>query len=108
MYNAKRDGDPHGGGNAIPSLGAIEGRITVLEVMASTALNLLIQTGDKHAAQQVLSKIRSAMRTKCNEIKLSKQDADSAISYAQELMQASLEDASFLTPRTIEDDMLIA
>ena len=108
MYNAKRDGKPDGESNAIPSMGAIEGRIIVLEVVASTALELLIEKGDSHAAQQVLSKIRKAMRAKCEEIRLSTPDTESAIAYAQELLDASLNDANFLKPVTIEDEMLVA
>ncbi len=91
MYNAKRDGYGNGVNRAIPSMGEIEGRITVLEVVATTSLNLLLKAADEHAVQQVLSDIRRAMRTKCEEIKLSPADADSAIAYAQELFAATLE-----------------
>ncbi|KQV79257.1 hypothetical protein [Rhizobium sp. Root1220] len=90
MYNAKRDGYGNGANLAVPSMGEIEGRITVLEVVAATSLSLLMKAGDKHAAQQALSAIRSAMRSKCEEIKLSPADADSAIAYAQELFDATL------------------
>ncbi|MDP9813144.1 hypothetical protein J2W42_006015 [Rhizobium tibeticum] len=91
MYNAKRDGYGNGANLAIPSMGEIEGRITVLEVVAMTSLSLLVKAGDKHAAQQALSTIRRAMRLKCEEIKLSPADADSAIAYAQELFDATFE-----------------
>jgi hypothetical protein len=91
MYNAKRDGCGNGASLAIPSMGEIEGRITVLEVVAMTSLSLLVKAGDKHAAQDVLSAIRCAMRSKCEDIKLSPADADSAIAYAQELFEATLE-----------------
>jgi hypothetical protein len=91
VYNAKRDGYGNGANLAVPSMGEIEGRITVLEVVAATSLSLLMKAGDKHAAQQALSAIRSAMRAKCDEIKLSPADADSAIAYAQELFEATLE-----------------
>ena len=91
MYNAKRDGYGNGANLAVPSMGEIEGRITVLEVVAATSLSLLMKAGDKHAAQQALSAIRSAMRSKCEEIKLSPADVDSAIAYAQELFDATLE-----------------
>jgi hypothetical protein len=91
MFNAKRDGLGNGANLAIPSMGEIEGRITVLEVVATTSLMLLVKSGDKHAAQQALSAIRLAMRSKCEEIKLSPLDADSAIAYANELFDAALE-----------------
>ncbi|KRB59523.1 hypothetical protein ASE04_25710 [Rhizobium sp. Root708] len=91
MYNAKRDGYGKGANLAIQSMGEIEGRMTVLEVVAMTSLSLLIKDGDKHAAQQALSAIRRAMRLKCEDIKLSSLDADSAIAYAQELFEATFE-----------------
>jgi hypothetical protein len=91
VYNAKRDGFGNGASLAIPSMGEIEGRITVLEVVAMTSLSLLVKAGDTHEAQQVLSTIRRAMRSKCEDMKLSPSDADSAIAYAQELFEATLE-----------------
>lgn len=108
MYNAKRDGDVSGASSAIPSMGAIEGRITVLEVVAMTSLELLLKVGDKHAAHHVLSVIRKAMRAKCIEIQLGPADADSAISYAQELVDATFDNIEFTTSKSIADDLLVA
>lgn len=108
MYNAKRDGSAIGASNAIPSMGAIEGRITVLEVVAMTSLGLLLKAGDKHAAQHVLSVIRRAMRAKCNDIHLGQSDADSAICYAQELLDATLDSIAFPTAKSLSDDLLVA
>ena len=108
MYNAKRDGAASGRSSAIPSMGAIEGRITVLEVVAMTSLGLLLKAGDKHTAQHVLSVIRKAMRAKCNEIHLGPADADSAICYAQELLDASFDSIAFEMPKSLTDDLLIA
>jgi hypothetical protein len=82
MFNAKRDGDVDGACNAIPSMGVIEGRITVLEVIAMTSLGMVLKDGDKHTTQHVLSVIRRAMR---------EEDSESAIAYAQELICASFE-----------------
>jgi len=90
MFNAKRDGDVDGACNAIPSMGVIEGRITVLEVIAMTSLGMVLKDGDKHMAQHVLSVIRRAMREKCEDMKLREEDSGSAIAYAQELICASL------------------
>ncbi len=97
MYNAKRDSGGGGACNAIPSMGAIEGRITVLEVVAMTSLQLVLKDGDKHAVQHVLSLIRKAMRDKCNEIELSADDAKSAIEYAQELLDATIQNMDIPT-----------
>ena len=108
MYNAKRDGEASGPSSAIPSMGAIEGRITVLEVVAMTSLELLLRVGDKHAAQHVLSIVRKAMRAKCNEMHLDSADADSAIAYAQELLDATFDSIEFPVSRSIADDLLVA
>ncbi|MGO4440145.1 hypothetical protein [Rhizobium sp. RAF56] len=62
MYNAQRDGKAGAASNAIPSMGAIEGRLTVLEVLAATSLRLLLRNGDKAAGKHALSSIRKAMR----------------------------------------------
>ena len=108
MYNAKRDGDASGPSSAIPSMGVIEGRITVLEVVAMTSLELLLKAGDKRTARHVLSVIRKAMRAKCIEIQLSSADAASAISYAQELLDATFDNIEFMTAKSIADDLLVA
>jgi hypothetical protein len=42
-------------------------------------------------AQHVLSVIRRAMREKCEDMRLSEEDSQSAIAYAQELICASFE-----------------
>ena len=107
MCNAKRDSKGGVAAHAIPSMGEIEGKLTVLEVVAATTLRMLLQQGDKHAAQHVLSEVKRAMRSKCDDIRLSPSDSKSAIEYAQELIDAIYEDAEFRTP-TIEDEMLIA
>ena len=108
MYNAKRDGAASGPSSAIPSMGAIEGRITVLEVVAMTSLDLLLKAGDKRTAKHILSVIRKAMRAKCNEIKLQPSDAASAICYAQELVDATFDSIAFSLPDSIADDLLVA
>jgi hypothetical protein len=108
MYNAKRDGDAGGAPNAIPSMGVIEGRITVLEVVAATSLHLLLRSGDKHAAQHVILTIRRAMRAKCNDIHLNATDAEAAIDYAEELLDATYESVEFSATYSLADDLLIA
>jgi hypothetical protein len=68
----------------------------------------LLEVGDKRAAHHVLSTIRKAMREKCNDIHLCSSDADSAIAYAQELLDATLDSTEFQTPKSIADDLLVA
>ena len=108
MYNAKRDGKAGAAANAIPSMGAIEGRFTVLEVLAATSLRLLLRNGDKTAGKHALFSIRRAMRAKCNDIHLTKDDADFALGYVQELLEATFESAEFENAKSIEDPLLVA
>ena len=108
MYNAKRDGKAGAASNAIPSIGVIEGRITVLEVLAATCLKLLLNEGDKLRGKQVLSAVRKAMRSKCKDIHLNPDDAASALAYIQELLDATFESAEFEAAKSVEDSMLIA
>jgi len=108
MYNAKRDSEGGGASHAIPSMGAIEGRITVLEVLAATSLRLLLKEGDKIAAKHALSSIRKAMRAKCNDVHLSADDSKSALAYVKELMDATLESAEFAGAQSLQDPMLVA
>ncbi len=108
MYNAKRDSEAGEASHAIPSMGAIEGRITVLEVLAATSLRLLLKEGDKMAAKHALSLIRKAMRAKCNDAHLSEDDVKSALCYVEELMNATLDSAEFSDAKSLEDSMLVA
>ena len=108
MYNAQRDGKAGAASNAIPSMGAIEGRLTVVEVLAATSLRLLLRNGDKAAGKHALSSIRKAMRAKCNDIHLNQDDADSALAYVQELLEATFESAEFENAKSIEDPLLVA
>lgn len=78
-----------------------KGRITVLEVVAMTSLGMLLKTGHKHAAQHVLSVVRREMRSKSKDIKLSPVDADAAIAYAQELIEATFEN---MKPNLMPDE----
>ncbi|WP_454859072.1 hypothetical protein [Rhizobium binxianense] len=108
MYNAKRDSKIGEASHAIPSMGAIEGRITVLEVLAATSLRLLLKEGDEVAAKHALASIRKAMRAKCDDVHLSADDAKSALAYVQELMDATIESTEFLGARSLEDPLLVA
>jgi hypothetical protein len=48
------------------------------------------------------------MRAKCNDMHLGAPDADSAIAYAQELVDATFENVQFATQKSLADDLLIA
>jgi hypothetical protein len=108
MFNAKRDAEAGGASHAIPSMGAIEGRIIVLEVLAATSLRMLLKEGDEKTAKNILFSIRKAMREKCNDIHLDADDANSALAYVEELMDATFESTEFASVQSVEDPMLEA
>lgn|SRR5690349_12623279 len=91
MLTTHRDCRRHGEKNAIPSLGEIEGRVAVLEVVAQSALTHVFFEGHVDIDATLLAEIRKAMHDKCNELKLDGDDTASALSYAEELIEAAVE-----------------
>lgn len=79
--------------NAIPSLGEIEGRMAVLEVVAQAALTHALIEGDESVDKALLARIRHAIHDKCSELKLDHMDADSAVGFAEELIEAAIDAA---------------
>jgi hypothetical protein len=91
MLTTNRDCKREHAMRAIPSLGEIEGRMAVLEVVAQSALTHALEEGDDSVDTALLAAIRSAMRNKCVELKLDKDDSESALSFAEELIEAAVE-----------------
>jgi len=77
--------------NAIPSLGEIEGRMAVLEVLAQCALTHALTEGDDNVDRALLADIRRTMHAKCTELKLDSDEAELAYGFAEELIEAALE-----------------
>jgi hypothetical protein len=93
MLTTNRDCQRDGAKNAIPTIGEIEGRMAVLEVVAQSALTHALDEGDEVVDASLLADIRKAMRDKCSELKLDKEDSISAICFAEELIEAAIEAA---------------
>ncbi|MBZ5758584.1 MULTISPECIES: hypothetical protein [Rhizobium] len=91
MLNTTRDCARDSAKNAIPSLGEIEGRLAVLEILAQCALTHALSEGDQKVDKALLEEIRRAMHAKCGELKLGSEDAESAFGFAEELISASIE-----------------
>lgn len=77
--------------NAIPSLGEIEGRLAVLEIIARCALTHALSEGDQTIDQALLADIRNSMHSKCSELKLGSDEAEYAFGFAEELIGAAVE-----------------
>ncbi|SCW87669.1 hypothetical protein SAMN02927900_05992 [Rhizobium mongolense subsp. loessense] len=96
MLRAKRDrlgGEP---GKAIPSLGEIEGRMMILELVAVTALTRLLRLHDPQERSALMEALRHAVDRKCRDAKLSGADISSAEKYAEELLKSAQEQAEDL------------
>lgn len=98
MLTTNRDCKRQGAMRAIPTLGEIEGRMAVLEVVAQSALTHALDEGDDLVDARMLAEIRKAMRQKCSELKLDADDSESAISFAEELIEAAVEASHPLHP----------
>ena len=93
MLRAKRErlgGEP---GKAIPSLGEIEGRLMILELIAVTALTRLLRLHDPKERSALLEAVRHAVDRKCHDAKLCGSDISSAEKYAEELLRSAQEQA---------------
>ncbi|MBB6484886.1 hypothetical protein [Rhizobium lusitanum] len=90
MLTTHRDCKHHVKRNAIPSLGEIEGRVAVLEIVAQSALIHVFDEGEVDIDAAFLSQMRRALHRKCKELKLDGEDTASALSYAEELIEAAV------------------
>jgi hypothetical protein len=94
MLITHRDRGRDSAKNAIPSLGEIEGRMAVLEILAQCALTHALSEGDENIDRALLAEIRRAMHAKCGDLKLGDADADAAFGFAEELIEAAVEASS--------------
>ena len=90
MLTTHRDCKQHAKRNAIPSLGEIEGRVAVLEIVAQSALTHVFEEGEVDIDAALLAQIRRAMHRKCKDLKLDGEDTASALLYAEELIEAAV------------------
>ena len=98
MLTTNRDCKREAAMRAIPTMGEIEGRMAVLEIVAQSALVHALDEGDAKVDAALLNDIRRAMHDKCCELKLGKDDSESALSFAEELIEAAVEASNPLHP----------
>ncbi|WP_168879224.1 hypothetical protein [Rhizobium sp. P28RR-XV] len=93
MLRAKRDNLGGAPSKAIPSMGEVEGRMMILELIALTALTRLIRLHDVGDRADLLKAMRHAIDRKCHDARLCGTDTDSAEKYAEELLACAQEQA---------------
>lgn len=96
MLRAKRDSLGGSPCKAIPSLGEIEGRQMVLELVAVSSLTRLLRLHDAAEKAALKRAMRHAIDRKCHDAKLCDDDIRSAETYAEELFACAEEQASDL------------
>lgn len=94
MLRAKRDNLGGPPGHAVPSLGEIEGRVFVLQIMATVALASLLKRSDADGRAQFIAALRHAIDRKCEKANLAEADIVVASKYAQGLLDEALERAA--------------
>ena len=93
MLRAKRDTLGGAACKAIPSLGEIEGRMMILELVALTSLSRLLHDHNRHGRVELIKAMRHAIDRKCHDARLCGQDTKSAEDYAEELLASAQEQA---------------
>ncbi|PZM10027.1 hypothetical protein [Rhizobium tubonense] len=93
MLRAKRDALGGAACKAIPSLGEIEGRVMILELVALTSLSRLLHDHERHGRLELIKAMRHAIDRKCHDARLCGQDTRSAEEYAEELLASAQEQA---------------
>ncbi|MGO4569909.1 hypothetical protein AB4Z52_33990 [Rhizobium sp. 2YAF20] len=93
MLRAKRDALGGAACKAIPSLGEIEGRMMILELVALTSLSRLLSDHGKKGRAELIKAMRHAIDRKCHDASLCGHDTKSAEDYAEELLASAQEQA---------------
>jgi len=93
MLRAKRDNLGGPSGSAVPSLGEIEGRVFVLQIMATTALKRLLSRRDADGQTELMTALQRAIERKCKQANLPEADIAAASEYAKGLLDEALDRA---------------
>jgi hypothetical protein len=93
MLITERDCQRGGERFPIPTLGEVEGRLIVSEVVACCCLRQLLADTKSAALPAIRRRIRRTLQAHCRREKLRDEDTQAAIDYALELLDAAVEAA---------------
>ncbi|MBY5447948.1 hypothetical protein HFO93_31850 [Rhizobium leguminosarum] len=79
---------------AIPSQGEVQGKLTVLEVVAITCLQEVLASKNTFAVAALKKKILRAMKEQCAPFGLSSEDEKAALEYACEFFEEASKEAA--------------
>ncbi|MBY5379002.1 hypothetical protein ELG83_33560 (plasmid) [Rhizobium leguminosarum] len=91
MLVTDRDCQTGGARFAVPTLGEIEGKLLVSEVVATSCLRQLFAHSDGTAMRGIKRRIRRLLQIRCRAEKLSHDDTEAAVEYAFQLVEAAAE-----------------
>ncbi|MDL2410283.1 hypothetical protein PY650_32720 [Rhizobium calliandrae] len=76
---------------AIPTLGEIEGKLIISEVVAASCLRQLLAEPEAEPLSSIRRRIKQALQIRCKRAKLCGDDTDAAVEYAFQLLDAAVE-----------------
>jgi hypothetical protein len=93
MLVTDRDCQSGGARFAVPTLGEIEGKLLVSEVVATSCLRHLFAHTNDAVVPAIKRRIRRSLETRCQAEKLCHDDTEAAVEYAFQLVEAAAEAA---------------
>ncbi|AYG63875.1 hypothetical protein CCGE525_33590 (plasmid) [Rhizobium jaguaris] len=76
---------------AMPTLGEIEGKLIVSEVVAASCLRQLLVGAEAEPLASIRRRIKQALQNRCRKAKLCGEDTEAAVEYAFQLLDAAVE-----------------
>ncbi|WFU11469.1 hypothetical protein QA646_24040 (plasmid) [Rhizobium sp. CB3090] len=76
---------------AMPTLGEIEGKLIVSEVVAANCLRQLLAGPETEPLSSIRRGIKQALQSRCKKSGLCGEDTDAAVEYAFQLLDAAVE-----------------
>lgn len=93
MLITERDWKRGGERFAIPTIGEIQGRLVVSEVVALECLGALLASKQADTIRSVKKAVFVQLKRRCAPFALSKDEQEAAMGYARELFEAALAEA---------------
>jgi len=76
---------------AVPTLGEVEGKLIVSEVVAASCLRQLLARPETEPLPSIRRRIKQALQNRCKRVGLCGEDTDAAVEYAFQLLDAAVE-----------------
>ncbi len=93
MLTTDRDCRRGGQRFAVPTLGEVEGKLIVSEIVATSCLRQLLAGSDTDALLSIKGRIRKALHARCGKAGLCCEDTDAAVEYALQFLDAAVASA---------------